>query len=185
MARRPFLFHDFTILIFRESELFSNIVVEAIQSVKTVGPLGDFKASLKSIKIAKCHGQGSLESKLIKGYALQMMRVSQQMPTKITGAKIACLDMNLNKFRMQMGVMISVNDPKNLEKIRQRECDILKERCEKIIKAGANVVLTTKGIDDIAAKYFVEAGVLALRRVDKNDLRRIAKSTGGNIDEII
>ena len=110
-----------------------------------------------------------------------MMRVSQQMPTKITGAKIACLDMNLNKFRMQMGVMISVSDPKNLEKIRQRECDILKERCEKIIKAGANVVLTTKGVDDIAAKYFVEAGVLALRRVDKNDLRRIAKSTGGKI----
>jgi len=54
---------------------------------------------------------------------------------------------------------------------------ILKERCEKIIKAGANVVITTKGIDDIASKYFVEANVFALRRVDKNDLRRIAKST--------
>jgi len=27
---------------------------------------------------------------------------------------------------------------------------------------GANVILTTKGIDDMAIKYFVEAGALAV-----------------------
>ena len=36
---------------------------------------------------------------------------------------------------------------------------------------GANVVLTTKGIDDMTLKYFVEAGVLAVRRVPKDDLK--------------
>jgi len=36
-------------------------------------------------------------------------------------------------------------------------------------------------MDDVASKYFVEAGVFALRRLDKNDLRRIAKSTGATI----
>lgn len=168
-------------LIGPESELFSGIVVDAINSVRSIGSLGEVKASLKSIKIAKAHGQGSLESRLIKGFALQMSRVSQQMPTKITNAKIACLDLNLNKFKCQMGVQVLVNDPKNLEKIRQRECDVLKERCEKLIKAGANVILTTKGIDDLAAKYFVEANALALRRVEKADLRRIAKSCGATV----
>jgi len=157
------------------------LVVDAMQFVKQIGSTGEYKYPLKAVKIAKCHGQSSLESRLIKGYAVQMARVSQQMPMKVQGAKIACLDMNLNKFRMQMGVSFTVNDPKNLEKIRQRECDVLKERCEKIIKAGANVVLTTKAIDDIAAKYFVEAGVFAMRRVDKSDLRRIAKSTGATM----
>ena len=58
--------------------------------------------------------------------------------------------------------------------------DILKERLEKIIKAGANCILTTKSIDDIANKYMVEANCLGLRRVPKHDLRKIAKSTGGN-----
>jgi hypothetical protein len=33
-----------------------------------------------------------------------------------------------------------------------RESDITKERIEKILKAGANVVLTTKGIDDMSLK---------------------------------
>lgn len=59
--------------------------------------------------------------------------------------------------------------------------DICKERCEKIIQAGANVVLCSKGIDDFAVKYFVEAGVIALRRVKKSDLRRIANNSGAKI----
>lgn len=57
--------------------------------------------------------------------------------------------------------------------------DVLRDRLRKILDAGANVILTSKGIDDIANKYMVEANCLGLRRVGKNDLRRIAKATGG------
>lgn len=157
------------------------MVVEAVNSVKVITQNGDIKYPIKSINVVKSHGQSSLESKLIKGYALQTSRASQQMPVRIENAKIACLDLNLSKFRLQMGVQVLVNDPKNLEKIRQKECDVLRDRLKKIIDAGANVILTTKGIDDIASKYMVEANILGLRRVDKMDLRRIAKSTGATM----
>merc|ERR1711997_303456 len=50
-----------------------------------------------------------------------------------------------------------------------------------LIKAGANVILTTKGIDDAAIKYFVSAGCIAVRRVDKKKMKRIAKLTGGKL----
>ena len=59
--------------------------------------------------------------------------------------------------------------------------DICKERCQKIIDGGANVILCAKGIDDFALKYFVEAGVMAVRRVKKGDLRNIAKNTGAKV----
>ena len=157
------------------------MVVEAVNSVRMTNLNGEVKYPIKSVNIVKSHGQSSLESKLIKGYVLQMSRSSQAMPIRIENAKIACLDLNLSKFKLQMGVQILVNDPHNLEKIRQKECDVLRDRLKKIIDAGANVIITTKGIDDIAAKYMVEAKVLGLRRVDKNDLRRIAKSTGATL----
>ena len=64
-----------------------------------------------------------------------------------------------------------MDNPAELEKIRERESDITKERIQKVLDAGANVVLTTKGIDDMSLKYFVEAGVIACRRVPKEDLR--------------
>ncbi|CAN0520504.1 unnamed protein product, partial [Ectocarpus sp. 8 AP-2014] len=76
---------------------------------------------------------------------------------------------------------VVVNDVKEVDAIRQREMDITKERIEKILSSGATVVLTTKGIDDLCLKYFVEAGAMAVRRVKKEDMRRIAKATGASI----
>ena len=51
-----------------------------------------------------------------------------------------------------------------------------------LIHAGANVILTTKGIDDMALKYFVENNAIAVRRVLKEELRHIAKACGGMCD---
>ena len=55
--------------------------------------------------------------------------------------------------------------------------EITKRRCQKIISSGANVVLCTKGIDDFALKYFVEAKILAVKRLSNQELRKVAKST--------
>lgn len=42
------------------------------------------------------------------------------MKKRVVGAKIACLDINLQKTRMQLGVQILVEDPNQLEEIRKR-----------------------------------------------------------------
>merc|ERR1712106_424292 len=73
-----------------------------------------------------------------------------------------------------------VEDPAELERMRDRESDITKERINKILATGANVILTTGGIDDLCLKYFVEAGAMAVRRCEKQDLKRIAKATGAS-----
>lgn len=64
---------------------------------------------------------------------------------------------------------------------QHRESDITLERIRKILAAGANVILTTKGIDDLCLKEFIEAGAMAVRRCKKEDLRRIAKATGATL----
>merc|ERR1712198_733856 len=95
-------------------------------------------------------------------------------------AKIAILDFSLQKVKMKMGVQLLVNDPAELERMRDRESDITKERINKILATGANVILTTGGIDDLCLKYFVEAGAMAVRRCKRQDLKRIAKATGAS-----
>jgi T-complex protein 1 subunit alpha len=148
-------------------------------AVKTTNSRGESKYPVNAVNILKAHGKGAKESQLIKGYALNCTVASQAMKTKITGAKIACLDMNLQKARMHLGVNIVIDDPDQLEAIRRREIEITTERIRKILDTGANVVLTTKGIDDLCLKLFVEAGAMAVRRCKKEDLKRIAKATGG------
>lgn len=168
-------------LIADDSDFFANMVVEAVQAVKMINARGEVKYPIKGINLLKAHGKSAKESYLLKGYALNTGRAAQGMPLRVAPAQIACLDFNLQKTKMQMGVQVLVTDPRELEKIRQREADMTKERIQKLLNAGANVVLTSKGIDDMALKYFVEAGAIAVRRVRKEDLRHVAKATGATV----
>uniref|UniRef100_A0A251S3A7 T-complex protein 1 subunit alpha n=1 Tax=Helianthus annuus TaxID=4232 RepID=A0A251S3A7_HELAN len=170
-------------LLSGDSDFFANLVVDVVQAVKMTNTRGEIKYPIKGINILKAHGKSAKESYLLKGYALNTGRAAQGMPMKVSPARIACLDFNLQKTKMQLGVQVLVTDPRELEKIRQSidmgmMYKLTEKRIEKILKAGANVVLTTKGIDDMALKYFVEAGAIAVRRVRKEDLRHVAKATG-------
>merc|ERR1711971_202580 len=98
-----------------DSEYFSRMVVETLLKVKTVDSLsGIVKYPLKSIKTIKIHGQSVRESCALPGFALHMGRATQSMPTIINGAKIACLDFELRKAKMQLGVQIIVTNPTEL-----------------------------------------------------------------------
>ena len=165
-----------------DPRFFAELVVDAILRVVS-GPdeNGAMHASVKAVNILKSHGGSVKESELVHGYALNNTCASKAMPKLIKGAKIACLDLNLQRGRLGLNVQVQVTDPAKLEAMRKREEEVAAERAKKVLGAGANVILTSEGIDDLSLKYFVEAGAMAVRRVDKGDLMRIAKATGATV----
>jgi len=171
-------------LLAPESEFFSNMVVDAVMNVRSEDPFtGKVKYPIKSVNILKKQGKGVKDSHLVNGFGLNCVRASEAMPKTIKGAKIALLDYNLNKYRAPMGIEVVVKDPAELEAIRTKEIEITKARIKLVIDAGANVILTSKGIDDYSLKFLVENGVMGVRRILKADLKRIAKATGGRLIE--
>jgi len=164
-----------------DSDFFARICVDAMLRVKTVTKRGKARYPLNSVNVLKSHGKSMGESLLVNGFALNCTVVDQAMVKTVKNAKIALLDFSLQRHKMKHGVKLIVSDPKELEKMREREIDITKETIHKIIESGANVVLTTGGIDNLCSKYFIETNVMAVRRVTKKDLRQIAKATGAKI----
>jgi chaperonin GroEL (HSP60 family) len=48
---------------------------------------------------------------------------------------------------------------------------------EKVKKSGATVVFTQKGIDDVAQHFMAKMGIMAIRRVKKSDMEKLARAT--------
>lgn len=114
------------------------MAVDAMLAVKTVNTRGETKYPVKAVNVLKAHGRSTRESLFVQGYALNctvasqgasislwcvftaVQHISPAMKTRIPNAKIACLDIDLRKTRMQLGIQILVDDPEQLEEIRKR-----------------------------------------------------------------
>jgi len=164
-----------------EGDFFARMAVEAMQRVKTKNAQGKMKYPVKAVNIIKINGSGLRESELVNGYALWETRCAQGMPKLIKNAKLALIDFDLRKKALRFGVQMIVDKPEEIEAMRNRESDIIKEKIDRLLDAGANVILTTKGIDDMSAKYLVDRGCIGVRRVEKKHLKRIARLTGGQV----
>jgi chaperonin GroEL (HSP60 family) len=61
------------------------------------------------------------------------------------------------------------------------EESMLRSMVEKVTKAGTNVLICQKGLDDVAQHFLAKAGVLAVRRASESNMEKIAKATGAKI----
>ena len=133
------------------------------------------------IKVEKKKGASLAESQLVKGIVIDKEIVHAGMPKKIKDARIALIDAALEIKETETDAKIQITSPDQLQAFLDQEEAMLKRMVSKIKESGANVVITQKGIDDMAQHFLSKAGIAAIRRVKKSDMDKLAKATGAKV----
>lgn len=66
-------------------------------------------------------------------------------------------------------------------KLLKLEEDYIRDLCTEITRHKPDVVITEKGLSDLAVHFLTKAGVSAIRRLRKTDNNRIARATGATV----
>ncbi|HNZ04910.1 MAG TPA: thermosome subunit alpha [Methanothrix soehngenii] len=155
----------------------SQISVDAARAV--VGFEG--KDIEENIKMVHIPGGRIEESSINYGIVLEKERTSPQMPKSIKNARIMLLEGTLELKKLGTDAKITITEAKNLSSFKEGEEKIIKEQVDAIIATGANVVFCEKGIGVFAQGYLANRGILAARRVKREDLKMLALATGAKL----
>ena len=154
-----------------------DLVVRAVTMVAE----DDGTVDTENIKIEKKVGGSIEDSTIIEGMLIDKERVHPGMPAKVTNAKIMLLNAAVEFKKTEVDAEISITSPDQLQAFLDEEERMIKAIVEKIIATNANVLFCQKGIDDIAQHYLAKAGIMAIRRVKKSDMEKLARATGATI----
>ncbi len=161
-------------------ERLAEVVVKAVKAVSEERD-GKIVADIDDIKIMKKKGKSLAESEFIRGIILDKEVVHTDMPKRVKDAKIALINLSLEVKKPEIDVEVQISTPEELRGFIEQETHMLREKVEKIVSTGANVVFCQKGIDEVAQHILAQKGVLAVRRVSQKDMERLEKATGGRI----
>ena len=166
--------------------VLSEIAVDAVTSVVDTNEKNT--VDRENINVIKKVGGRVEDSELIPGMIIDKERVHTNMPEKVNDAKIVLLNAAIELKDTEVDAEISITSPDQLQSFLDQEEKMLKDIVNKVIDSGANVVFCQKGVEDLAQHYLAKAGILAIRRVKKSDMEKLARATGGklitNMDEI-
>ncbi|MHA1122392.1 MAG: thermosome subunit alpha [Candidatus Heimdallarchaeota archaeon] len=162
------------------SQDLSEIVIDAALQV-TVEEGGKKVCDIDNIKIEKKKGESIKETELIKGIVLDKSVVHSGMPKKIDKAKILLIDAAIEVTKTEFDAKINITNPDQMKAFLDQEQQMIEDMVDKVIATGANVVLSQKGIDDLAQHFFAKKGVLAVRRIKKSDIEKLSMATGATL----
>jgi len=159
---------------------FAEISIDAVKQIAEKRGEKDV-ADIDNIQLTKKEGKSLLDTQLVRGIIVDKEVVHPGMTKSIKNPKIALLDCALEIEKTEFSAEIRINDPTQMKAFLDEETRMMKAMADKIKASGANVVMCQKGIDDTAQHFLAKEGIMAVRRIKKSDVEKLARATGGKV----
>uniref|UniRef100_A0A1W7R9I1 T-complex protein 1 subunit gamma n=1 Tax=Hadrurus spadix TaxID=141984 RepID=A0A1W7R9I1_9SCOR len=162
-------------------ELACKIAIDAVRTVH-IDENGRKEIDVKRYaKVEKVPGGAIEESYVLKGVMLNKDVTHPKMRRRIENPRIVLLDCPLEYKKGESQTNIEITREEDFTRILELEEQHIQQLCAEIIALKPDLVITEKGVSDLAQHYFVKANITALRRVRKSDNNRIARACGATI----
>ena len=157
------------------------LVIRAVRQVMDKNAAGKLTIDHDFIKLEKKSGKAISDTEFINGVLVDKEISHPGMPRSVSNAKIALLDVALEIEKTEIDAKIEITSPDQMQAFLQQEEQMLKDMVDKVKKSKATVIVTQKGIDDVAQHYLAKYGIIAIRRVKKSDMEKLSRATGAKI----
>ncbi|KAK0052002.1 T-complex protein 1 subunit gamma [Biomphalaria pfeifferi] len=132
-------------------------------------------------KVEKIPGGLIEDSKVLQGVMFNKDITHPKMRRRIENPRILLLDCNLEYKKGESVTNIEIQKEEDFSKILKIEEEFIEKMCKEIIALKPDLVITEKGVSDLAQHYLVKENISVIRRVRKSDNNRIARACGANI----
>ncbi|EZF33548.1 T-complex protein 1 subunit gamma [Trichophyton mentagrophytes] len=171
-----------TKFVSRWSELMCGLALKAVRTVSLDNGSGRKEVDIKRYaRVEKIPGGQIEDSEVIDGVIINKDITHPKMRRRIENPRIILLDCPLEYKKGESQTNIEVSKEDDWNKILQIEEEQVKRMCDAIIALKPDLVITEKGVSDLAQHFLVKQNITALRRVRKMDNNRIARATGATI----
>ncbi|KAK6507403.1 T-complex protein 1 subunit gamma [Arthrobotrys musiformis] len=171
-----------TKFVSRWSELMCNLALKAVRVVAADLGGGKKEVDIKRYaRVEKIPGGQIEDSRVLDGVMLNKDITHPKMRRRIENPRVILLDCPLEYKKGESQTNIEISKEEDWNKILEIEEQQVKALCDHILALKPDLVITEKGVSDLAQHYLLKGNVTALRRVRKSDNNRIARATGATI----
>jgi T-complex protein 1 subunit gamma len=132
-------------------------------------------------KVEKIPGGEMSDCQVLQGVMFQKDTVNSSMRRRIEKPRILLLDCPLEYKKGESQTNMEISDEQDWNALLKLEEEYVKNMCEEIIAHRPDIVITEKGVSDLAQHYLTKAGITAFRRLRKTDNNRVARAVGATI----
>lgn len=156
----------------------------AIKAVKTVvlEQNGRKEIDIKRYaRIEKIPGGTIEQSEVLDGVMFNKDVVHPKMKRRIENPRIMLLDAGLEYKKGESQTDVELSRETDFSRMLQIEEDYIQSICAKIASFKPDLVITEKGVSDLAQHHLIKNGIACLRRLKKTDNVRVGRITGATI----
>jgi len=170
-----------TKIISKWSELACKIALKAVSTV-LLEENGRREIDIKRYaKVEKIPGGSLEESQVLNGIMINKDVLHAKMKRKIENPRILLLDCGLEYKKGESQTALELFKEEDFTRVLQIEEEAIQQMCADIIRVKPDLVITEKGVSDLAQHFLMKAGISVIRRVRKTDNNRIARAVGATV----